>query len=214
MLIEYIFCNIYYKNSHLNFIVSVQDQYYYQVSWCITLWYGADKPARNNTDLSFLLTSLWLKVSWLLSCLSYLSIPWLEFWKLGNPLGRAKLWGRRVHHSAACKSKRHPHLRENNICFQITFLWKGSKHLITIITSFLVISVWVSIVVWLLKRWRNYTWQDWPMSTKTEGWRQDGFLDYWHQCGYHTSPVLVYRLPMWKTVLNSWEEDESINFNC
>lgn len=105
--------------------------------------HGADKPAPSNADSSFLLTSSPAKYGLVPAVVALFLYPWIGVLKRwGDPWEGRKCEGRTVHHSAASRSKRHSPLREENMCFQITFLWKGSKHLITIITSFLLISLW------------------------------------------------------------------------
>lgn len=97
--------------------------------------YGADKPAPNNAHISLAEDGRASAAVAMFVC------TWIRVLKRWGDLGEGqKSEGRRVHWSAASRSKRHSLLREENMCFQITFFWKSSKHLITIIASFLVIS--------------------------------------------------------------------------
>lgn len=98
------------------------------------------RPVLASANADFLLISLLLKVTWLLLWLPCLSAPNYSSEEIGGPLGGQECEDRRVHCSAASRSKRHSPVNEENLCFQIAYPWKGSKHLITIITSFLIIS--------------------------------------------------------------------------
>lgn len=151
--------NIFYvlyitKKSHL---ISVQNQYYCQVSWCIALWLMMQRSLLQTT-----LTSPSCVESDLFVC------PWIIVLKRwGNSWDGQRCEGRRVHHSAASRSKRDSPMRE--VSDHFPFLWEGSKHLITIITSFLVLSLWVGFNwVWFFSRWSNLAWEEWPTSTQTK----------------------------------------------